>query len=310
MLRILSLLLTVTLMELAVLILPLHALEKDTQPTGWQSGKHALTIDQRVRTFLLDLPAKVTSETPMIFVFHGTGGTAEQMQKDFGFRSLFNKHGFITVYPQATNETNPDKTNQFNVDYAFQKDTDVDDVGFVRQLFEGLSNDFNSNRQAVFATGFSNGADMCYYLASQEKPFVSAIAPVAGTVMVSWGRNLKPAGQTSILAINSRDDTITLWNGDLENKDGWGAYYGIVAVTQMWAKGLNLSMDKQVDPAGLPIRDGLILHRWQNQNKDVELLSYQFEKLGHAWPEYLGDRNVPMAEEIWRFFDRHRSNDK
>ena len=170
-------------------------------------------------------------------VFHGTGGSAAAAQRDCCFSALIKSQNFVAVYPNATRETNPDKTPQFQVDYEFQRGCKVDDVRFIKTLRDRLVKDLKLDPDAVFATGMSNGGDMSYFLASQKKPFVKAIAPVAGTMMVSWGKGLNPTRQTSILAIHSRDDKITLWEGDLDNRDGWGAYYNIEAVMNLWAMG-------------------------------------------------------------------------
>lgn len=255
----------------------------------------------------MEAPAELPPGAPLVLVFHGTGGSAKEVQRDCGFSPLVEKHGFVAIYPEATRETNPDNVQQFQVGYAFQRGRSVDDVAFVHQLVDRLVRDLKLDRRSVFATGMSNGGDMCYFLASQPEPIVRAIGPVAGTMMVSWGQNLKPKGRTSVLAVNSRDDDITLWDGDLQNKDGWGAYYGTEAVVDLWVRGLSLEPDKTADlTGGHELREGLTLRRWCSGHDDTEFRMYQFRAIGHTWPTHLGDERVSTAEEIWQFFDRHR----
>ena len=242
-------------------------------------------------------------------VFHGTGGSAAGAQRDCGFSSLVDTHGFVAVYPEGTRDTNPDHVPQFQVDYVFQRDSVVDDVDFARKLCKRLVGDLKLDERSVFATGMSNGGDMSYFLASQPEPFVTAIAPVAGTMMVSWGQGLKPRGRTSVLAVHSRDDDVTLWDGDLTNRDGWGAYYGTEAVLDLWVKGLALApVTTNVSAKGRPLRKDLLLREWRTSKDNTEVRLYEFKDRGHTWPPHLGDRDVSTAEEIWRFFDAHRPN--
>lgn len=277
----------------------------------WKNGRHALTVDERKRTFILEIPPELKAGAPLVMVFHGTGGSAAAAQRDCGFSALIERQNFVAVYPNATRETNPEKTPQFQVDYEFQRGCKVDDLRFIKILRDRLVQDLKLDPDAVFATGMSNGGDMSYFLASQKKPIVKAIAPVAGTMMASWGKGLNPTRQTSILAIHSRDDKITLWEGDLDNRDGWGAYYGIEAVMNLWAKGLALLPAVPDDKTrGRQLRKGLVLRKWLTQKDDTEMKLYEFESIGHTWPPYLGNKNVSTAEEIWRFFDAHRTKSK
>ncbi|MDA7614762.1 hypothetical protein N8586_06460 [Verrucomicrobiales bacterium] len=37
---------------------------------------------------------------------------------------------------------------------------------------------------------------------------------------------------------------------------------------------------------------------------------YEFKSIGHTWPPSLGNKEVSTAEEIWHFFDAHRTKIK
>ena len=39
--------------------------------------------------------------------------------------------------------------------------------------------------------------------------------------MESWAKVSRPAARISVFAVNTRDDKTTLWNGDMNNRDGW-----------------------------------------------------------------------------------------
>ena len=74
----------------------------------------------------------------------------------------------------------------------------------------------------VFATGFCNGADLCYLLACQQDLFLSAIAPVAGTMMEKWNKNSQ--SKVSIIAVHGTDDKVKFWNGGYDGIEKINGY--------------------------------------------------------------------------------------
>jgi polyhydroxybutyrate depolymerase len=271
----------------------------DGTPAPWKSGVHHLVFGGIDRTFILDVPREVRPGAPLVMVFHGFTGSANGIRELAGFTPLVEKHGFVAVYPQGT--TDSKGKSFFNVGYQFHRDQTVDDVGFARGLSARLVVDLGLEGRAVFATGFSNGGDMSFYLAAQRDPFVAAIAPVAGTMMESWARNFRPASRISVLAVNATHDQTTLWNGDMENRDGWGAYLGSEAVLDLWVKGLALPEMSRVAPIG-----NIRMTRWSSRTNNTEVKLYALGVGGHEWPRHLGEDSRPTAEVIWRFFDDHR----
>ncbi|MFM1943143.1 MAG: hydrolase [Verrucomicrobiota bacterium] len=273
----------------------------------WQSGTHTLTIDGRERTFLLDVPQHLQPGAPLILVFHGFTGSAKDMHATSGFTALAEKHGFVAAYPQGTRDA---KNNTFfNVGYAFHDKETVDDASFARQLALRLVHDLKLNPTAIFSTGMSNGGDMSYYLARQPNPFVRAIAPVAGTMMSSWDLPLAPESRISVMEVHGTGDKITLWAGDPQNKDGWGAYLSTGDVMDFWIQNLALEKSKisEIKPNPTGNADPIRLHRWSTSRDNCEVVLYEIPGGGHDWPDHLGNQNHTTAEVIWDFFKSHIS---
>jgi polyhydroxybutyrate depolymerase len=288
----------------AVRLLFVSAAAADSTPAAaparvWNSGTHHLTFDGRERTFVLDVPQELKPGAPLVMVFHGFTGSAKEMRELTGFAKVSQEHGFVAVYPEGTRDSKG--RSFFNVGYEFHRDQTVDDVRFARSLAERLTRDFGLDSRAVFATGFSNGGDMSFLLGAQREPFVAAIAPVAGTMMESWAKYFRPAARISVLAVNTRDDKTTFWNGDLNNRDGWGPYLGTEAVLDLWVKGLALERSERKN-----LSKAIVLSHWSTATDPTEARLYVLEAGGHRWPPTLGDRSETTAETIWRFFDAHR----
>jgi poly(3-hydroxybutyrate) depolymerase len=102
-------------------------------------------------------------------------------------------------------------------------------------LSSQLVADLKLDPQAVFVSGHSNGADLCYYLAIQPDTFVRAIAPMAGTMMVSWGKDFPKLKRISVMETHGTADDTTLYAGDM-NDDYYGPYYGTETVVGDWAQ--------------------------------------------------------------------------
>lgn len=240
----------------------------------WKSGTHHLTFDGRERTFILDVPPGLKPGAPLVMVFHGFTGSAKDVRELSGFAKVSEQHGFVAVYPDGTRDSKG--KSFFNVGYEFHRDQPVDDVRFTRQLAARLTLDLGLDPRAVFATGFSNGGDLSFLLGTQREPFVAAIAPVAGTMMQSWAKGFRPVNAISVLAVNTRDDKTTLWDGDMNNRDGWGAYLSTEAVMDLWVKGLALERSERRNPSKT-----IQLSLWSTETDPTEARLYAFEVGGH-----------------------------
>jgi polyhydroxybutyrate depolymerase len=271
----------------------------------WKSGTHTLIVDGRTRTFLLDVPKHLQPGAALVLVFHGFTDSAQGIRRKSGFASLAKKCGFVVAYPQGTRDA---KGNTFfNVGYSFHQSEKVDDVTFARELSARLVRDLELDPDAVFSTGMSNGGDMSYFLARQPRPFVRAIAPVAGCMMSSWTNALLPQTRISVMEVHGTQDKVTWWAGDPQDREGWGAYLGTEAVMAFWVKSLTLEKSQTREMPGNAAGDrrAIRLHRWWTATDNTEVLLYEIPEGGHEWPSYLGDKDRTTAAVIWDFFKAH-----
>jgi polyhydroxybutyrate depolymerase len=253
------------------------------------------------REFIIEAPAKLSSRPGLIFVFHGFGDSPESIREYSGFGREFQKHDFVVIYPRGYR--NKEGKANFQVGYEFQ-DKSVDDVGFMRELISIAEKRFGINRANVFSTGMSNGGDMSFFLARQNPPIVRAIAPIAGTMMSCWKPSLKSAHPVSVFAVHGTKDDVTRWEGDLNNRDGWGAYWGVEQVIEWWVKSLKLSPSSNLTGTA---KDGVVRQEWRSKSGEVEFKFFKVIGGGHSWPDSVTSAKLSLAYEIYQFFESHRA---
>lgn len=270
------------------------------RPTPWVSGENRVVLDGRERGLWLDLPPERAPKAALVLAFHGFTGTPGDLRQKSGLSKAALRRGWVVAYPEGTRDDAGRRF--FQVGYRFHRNQPVDDVLAARELAARLVQDLGLDSQAVFVTGFSNGADLSFLLGSRPAPFARAIAPICGTMMSDWNPFLAPSAQPSVLAVNVVDDPITRWSGDRRDRDGWGAYWGTEDVVAAWVRHLGLPPEGRVSVDG-----GIRQTHWRGVTGQPELRFYAIPQGGHRWPETLGDPGRPTAETLMDFFESQRT---
>lgn len=140
--------------------------------------------DGITRKALLYKPAGLIKKKnlPLLIALHGGGGSAEGMMKITELNTTADKKKFLVVYPEGTgNETLSHSFNVWNAGECCtpKGKTAADDIGFISKLISLLVKKYSVNKDRVYATGLSNGAQMAYRLGCGLSDKIAAIAPVA-----------------------------------------------------------------------------------------------------------------------------------
>ena len=261
------------------------------------------------RQYLLYLPENLPNNAPLVFVLHGYTGNAQGIMEYSGMNEVAELNGFAVCYPQGT--TDQYDNTFFNVNYAFQNNPSVDDVGFIVALAEYLQNTHELSSINTFSTGMSNGGDMSYRLACEASSTFRAIAPVAGLIMQDIYDSCNPENPVPVFETHGTEDDISWYDGDPFNEDGWGAYLDIPStidffVNQNNLTDLNFSELPNSDP-----NDGSIIESYiySSPYSSNEVWLYKVIGGGHDWPGSYGNMDVNISEEIWKFFNEMSISD-
>lgn len=137
---------------------------------GLLSGE-SIEIDGITRTYQLEVPSNYdpSKPYPIVWVFHGDGGWADQNRTMFGFNKVAGDDA-IFVYPNGLGK-------------SFDLETPTDenkDVALFDQLTASLASSYCVDTSRVFATGFSNGAFFSNFLGCMRGDKLRGIASHSG----------------------------------------------------------------------------------------------------------------------------------
>ena len=255
------------------------------------------------RQFRIHIPDELSASPALVMVLHGYGMSNSIMMNYYDWTELADERGFVAVFPNGT-------LDQFNnrfwdVDYAIHEGIDIDDDGFLRELalYWQEKEDLDPNK--MFVTGFSNGGDMCYQLACRESETFTSFAPVAGTMMDTLYTSCNPAVPHSMWTMNGLNDPVVLYEGDMDNSDGWGAYRSVSDIIEFWASFLDTKEMQSTDLPDENPNDGstVRLDLYSSPQHDRELWYYLIIGGGHEWPGQSGNMDIDATLDIWNFFD-------
>lgn len=138
----------------------------------------ALDNTKREATLYLPSTAK-DSPTPLLFVFHGHGGTSANASRSMPFHTLWPEA--IVVYPQGLNTPGrlTDKEGKAPGWQAAPGEQSDRDLKFVDAVLASLKRDYKIDEARIYATGHSNGGTMTYVLWSARPEIFAAFAPSA-----------------------------------------------------------------------------------------------------------------------------------
>jgi|TARA_B110000240_G_scaffold180918_1_gene212352 polyhydroxybutyrate depolymerase len=260
------------------------------------------------RQYLYYEPSNLNENMPLVFAMHGFTGDANSMRNYSEMNQISDQYGFAVCYPRGTLDASGDRF--WNVGYAFHPSETVDDVSFLTELAEYLQATHNLNPDYTFATGFSNGAEMCYMLACQAYNTFKAVAPVAGMIMQDILNECDDSPPIPLFEIHGSQDNVTPLSGDPNNNDGWGAYPSIpFTINYFVEKNECTSVDTQTLP-NIDDSDGSFVNssKYLNGVNNNEVWYYEVVDGGHDWPGAWGNMDINAGEEAWLFFQNYIDN--
>ncbi|MFB9574262.1 alpha/beta hydrolase family esterase [Streptomyces yanii] len=243
-------------------------------------GDHnlSLTWQGKDRTFKLHTPPGYTpgKKLPLVVVMHWYPGTAEGIEAYTGFSKRADSHNFLVAYPQGLD-------GGYNALVCCGSE---DDVGFITAMVGRLVDGWDANPSRVYATGFSNGADMSFRLAVERSGVFAAVAPVSGgyTGPLTEDPGYVPSRPVPVITI-------------VGSKDLGSPYFQAGIAT--WRERLGCVTTDQVNKPG---EYTAIMSRCADGSR---VHSYVIEGMGHEWPDD-ADYALNATDVVWKFLKKYK----
>jgi polyhydroxybutyrate depolymerase len=286
-----------------------------------EPGLHRVTlnIDGHARRFDVQTPSSIKpgERLPIVFYFHGAGGSADGSARVYGWSEKAEAEHFFAVFPEGLG-VRPDAEGSFLLNPHIWRDgrpdiksTQIDDVHFFTTLLDQLEGALPVDPHRVYVTGFSNGAGMTFTLGSKFPDRIAAIAPVSSETFVNVQTLARPL---PVYYLVGKADPLVPFAGGESKLPIWGVTRTLPPVQD--------SVDTWVKLDGCPAtpqvisdENGVRVVRYGPGNAGVEILFTTVEGNGHHWP--VSKEQLPPAvtgpqinpfsatDRIWDFFKAH-----
>tara|TARA_Y100000385_G_scaffold239739_1_gene255265 strand:+ start:4845 stop:5777 length:933 start_codon:yes stop_codon:yes gene_type:complete len=271
----------------------------DLACASYQSNtrKCSFTHNGVLREYYVYIPSSYTpsSNSPLLFVFHGYGSSATNILYYSNFQGLAEQDGYILVYPQGSLLNG---VTHWNVG-GWTVGSTVDDVSFTEDIIDIITNEYYINTDRIYSTGMSNGGYMSYGLACNSTKF-AAIASVTGSMTPEIDNNCAPDHPTPILQIHGLQDFTVLYTGAV-----WSL--SIPDVMEYWSS-FN-TCDEEASTIINDLNDGsyILFDSYQNCSNSVGVELILHSTMGHTWPS-INNHSISATEQIWSFFGKYDIN--
>jgi polyhydroxybutyrate depolymerase len=221
--------------------------------------------DGNVRQYKVHVPPSYDPNTPaaVVFCFHGLGQNAVMFCTDGAdMVEKSDAEGFILVMPNGFQ-------NSWNGGTCCGGAVSgmLDDVGFVRAVFEEVKQHLNVDLGRVYATGLSNGGYISYRLACEASDIFAAVAPGAGAIgMADIGGGTsatsdiaacEPEQPVSVLDMHGTEDFLVAYSTQKPSLDRIAGANGCstttTAATQPMSAGDTTCISYEGCPSGVDV---------------------------------------------------------
>ncbi|MBV6504006.1 MAG: hypothetical protein AKCLJLPJ_02101 [Fimbriimonadales bacterium] len=147
---------------------------------GFAPAKVQLQVDGLERSFLVYDSKISKTDSPLVLVFHGHGGSSEQAARSFRLHDSWPEA--VTVYPQGLPTSTGRDPEGKRAGWQLVSGGNGDrDIKFVDAILRWAIEKHRVNPKRVYAAGHSNGGAFVYLLWKARSQAFAALAPSAAS---------------------------------------------------------------------------------------------------------------------------------
>ncbi|MEX1376763.1 MAG: prolyl oligopeptidase family serine peptidase [Eubacteriales bacterium] len=261
------------------------------------------------REYILYIPENLPPDSPLVIGLHGYSSSPWTFKDCFGWDEVADQNKFIMCYPQGTIETYSGYAH-WN---ARLKLSTVDDVGFLSDLALYLADEYNLDKNKIFAMGFSNGGYMAYALACERPDVFRAVASVSGLMSEYLWNSYNPYSLSPeewlqksttvpipVCHIHGTNDGVIPINGTVY-LTGFESGFSAKETIYFWAGINGCTYIEEIQTS-----ENVNATFYINPQNYTQVWYYEYTGWGHFWPseDYTVDKpsEINAQEIIWEFF--------
>ncbi|MDT8382556.1 MAG: PHB depolymerase family esterase [Brevefilum sp.] len=262
------------------------------------------------RRYLLYVPESYdpSEPTPLVINIHGFAQWPANQMRVSQWNELADEEGFIVVYPSGTG---------FPLRWRVSEDSaypggQENEIAFISDLIDKLSDEFNIDSARVYANGLSNGGGMSLLLACELSDRITAVGGVAGAYLFDL-ENCHPQRLVPAIFFHGKADQIVPFNGSPSERFEL-LFSKISEFVHSYAQKNACDLNPQTVMNTANVRG--IYYSGCRENADIHF--YSIEDGGHTWPggSPLPERitgktsqEIDATQLMWEFFQEFSIDD-
>ena len=264
----------------------------------------SLTHDGLERTYRIYDP-KSDGQKSLIIGLHALGGSSRRFSYYTGLHNIVGENT-IVVYPDAVPSNKKGLQAGWNSTYCCGTGlvSNVDDIGFILALIDKLIQDYDIDQSKIFITGFSNGATMAQYLATEQPQKFAGVAAISGSVGVEK-KVLKPSTAIPILLAHGIHDANIPFKGGIAGDDDFFNWLDFGTTVNTWKNVNDCSQETKI------IEQSITREIIDYEGCASLVRSVIYPNLGHQWDDWrIGQlwRRTPRGSKLVASFFEDISN--
>jgi len=284
-------------------------------PRPGTSARSLVSADLQ-RCYLLHIPPEYEREQSLPLIISLPGFTSNPTGQEYLTRwnEVADEEGVLVVYPQGTSFP-----LRWNSSTTFT-DSEVDDVQFIADLIDEVSNIVTVDPLRIYVDGMSNGGSMANRIACELAGTVAAVGVVTGPPVEPPG-GCNPERPISLIAFYGTDDPLVAYEGGIvsdsfisrliDRSSHPVSFPSVKSYIEAWAERDGCTLVPELIPA----QGDASGVRYTGCKNASEIVFYTIEGGGHTWPggrpTYVGktSRDINASQVMWEFFKAHPLTD-
>ena len=269
-------------------------------------GYYADKRDTYCREWYVYVPESVPKDNiPAVFVFHGAGGSGDEIADRIGWSYVADKYGFMIIMPTASEPNEVRSISGIRTNNIFRPMWNTgypqperpEDMRFLDFLYHWLTEHYPVDKSRIYGSGQSSGGMMSWACAAYRPDYFAAVAPFSARHIdieaIERGEKERPPVEGSMIPIiaNLGCCDAAFKGGFTKAQELVDYWCGRYRLTKKWADYTYMEGGKNCS-----FKEGLVTHYLFETEEGVPMLHLtETDTKAHAtWPS--------ECEFVWNEF--------